>query len=156
LAYLFPDASGFTSRVGGSALFVRHQHTMKAFARLLLIVTTVTALVGCASNWAARNEPVTFIPEVLKAIETAQLRPIKLTDSQRDQLLKSLHGPVRGDFMSDDLQPEVLASWWYQRDKVTFVRYSKDKRRFVFVSYLSDGRLFGSGDGTAGDPPWTK
>jgi len=130
---------------------------MKAFARLLLIVTTAIALVGCAS-WAARNELVTFIPEILKSIETAQSRPIKLTDSQREQLLKSLHGPVRRGFMSDDLQPEVWASWWYQRDRVTFVRYSSDKSKIAFVCYQSDGRLFGFGAGPkgSGEPPWTK
>ena len=126
---------------------------LKRFPLPLFIAITST-FCGCA-NWATRNAPVTFVPEVLKAIEAAPSRPIQLTNSQRDQLFASLHGPVRRMFLSDSLEPEVLASWWYRRDCVTFVRSAKDKNGFVFVTYLPNGQLFGSGGGTSGEPPWT-
>ncbi len=112
--------------------------------------------IGCQGYLAARSMPVTFIEEVLREIKAAETRPIKLSESHRAELFRSLHGPVRKIFLSDDYLPEVWASWWYERDKVTFVRYAKDGSRWAFVSYLADGRQFGSGGGTTGPEPWTK
>ncbi len=46
---------------------------MKTITRLLIVATTVTVLVGCASGWATRNDPVTFIPGVLNSTRIARV-----------------------------------------------------------------------------------
>jgi hypothetical protein len=116
------------------------------------------ALTGCA-NWADQNKPVDFIPETLSSISEAKVRPIQLSEIQKSKLFSSLSGPVKKDFMSKDLKPEVFASWFSRRnDMVTLVRYTVTGDRYVFITYDIDGRVFAFGGGRSdgGSPPWLK
>src|SRR5712664_4112624 len=68
-------------------------------------------LSGCAHNPpAAQTSKTSFVPDVMRAIETAPQRPVTVTASQREQLLALLHGSLRRDFTSASLGPDILAS----------------------------------------------
>jgi hypothetical protein len=125
---------------------------------ILLLLSFIFTLGGCV-NWADQNKPVDFIPEVLKSISEAKIRPIQLTETQKTKLFSSLAGPVKKDFMGRDLNPEVFASWFSRRnDMVTLVRYEKAGERYVFITYDTTGRVFAFGGGQieGGNPPWLK
>lgn len=125
--------------------------------RNLLIVLAVLTFAGCV-NWADRNARVSFVPQLLRQIEQAPVRPIQLGDAQRRELFSSLSGPVKQEFLAKDLKPEVFASWFEEdRRAVTLVRYSQDGARFAFIAYGPDGKVFAMGGGQIRvDPPWEK
>ena len=124
----------------------------------ILFLSVMLALAGCV-NWADKNKPIDFIPELLNSIAEAKVRPIQLTGMQKSKVFSSLAGPVKDAFMAGNLKPEIYASWSNRRnDMVTLVRYSENEERYVFLTYDSAGRVFAFGGGQAKgtNPPWLK
>ena len=105
-----------------------------------------------------RPTGVSFVPEVLRALAAAPQRPIKLTDAQRDEVCRAVRGSLRHDLCNAQMESEMSVSYWNdKRDTIAVVRYNKNRKDFVWVSFDSAGRLFGDGGGH--DPislPWTK
>ena len=141
---------------------------MNSFTRIAVAAAASLMFAGCATNPVSqgerdqaareeREERCDFMTGVLQAISAAPARPIKLADVQKDWFLHYLIPQVRRAFFSEDLSGgEFWASWGHQRDKVTFVRYSKDRSRFVYAILNADAALLQSGGGGSAEPPWTK
>jgi hypothetical protein len=117
----------------------------------------LAALAGCR-NWVEVNEPISFVPTVLRSLADlpAPQRSLRLTDGQASELVGSLRGAVRRAFTQADLDPTIEVSWWYgSRGTVAFVRFARDRKSHVWIAYDSSGRLFGQGSGNApAQPPW--
>ena len=144
--------------------FGDNETIMKSIFNALIAISLCSIVVcGCATNWATANKPVTFLPDVVQALETTTTLPITLTDEQSSELLESLGGPVRREFTSKDLNPDILASWHVARfgspapNCITFVRLPKNNGQYyAYIAYTPDGQLFSAGGGRkeSSTPPW--
>ena len=136
---------------------------MKTFTLFIAFSLFVCLLAGCSSLSADRRAmlptKVSFVPEVVSALESSTTRPIKLTEAQATAVCGALRGSLHTDFCNNQMEPELLASWWYvQTNAIAIVRWKKDRSGYLSVAFDQQGRLLFDGGGRDLNTysPWTK
>lgn len=126
-----------------------------AWLIIIVAVSIVSNLTSCfPSTWNKGNTKIAFAPRVANRIEQCG-KPVHLIESEKNELENSLSGRVEDMFVDDEMSDDILAfheltTKGINRNNIVFLRLSKDKQRYVNLTYTMNGHLFGAGGGRAG------
>jgi hypothetical protein len=123
----------------------------------LCLAVAVLSFPGCqlAGDWGAGTRKVPIVSEVIVRLDRAHGGSVRLTEEERQILFSCLAGPSKKAFLRDNLCEDVWANWYelngvVYRDKVYFVRYTRDDKRFEIITVTSEGDLAGACGGMRG------